>query len=160
MQNNISQTTEKYLIKVAQKVNNEMPTNPQHQHALRRSLLDCGHYNDGIFSRYFFRFMMYKKELIKAIATSTGIVVVIMIVVPTAIGYTQNGPFTKKPKYVAQVKTIDLPEEYLQELYKYGYLRFSHKDENGNNIYYAEAKKGVIEVKDESPYKIDLVVAN
>ncbi len=166
MQKQNLEIIEKFLNKIYSEKfkDQEIVIDLDHAYKLRRQLLSCDYYSDSFIKRFVCKILMHKNELLR-LGFVFSFILVVFISSSFGLDFDQNNNIAKsqsvhhhlRTKYVNSTK---YNPKFLQELYKYGVLNYSHQDTKGNRIYKAKTDKTEIIVLDKKPYKIDLVIAN
>lgn len=130
-----------------------------HQYGLRRALLSSDYYHENIFVRTYYQYFSFGKKTVASVACIGTICLIAFVGGPMV---EDSGVLTRLFSASAPVKEIraaDLPVEYLQELYRYGYLQYSY-DDNGQRVYTASTVDQPVYITDSQPYAINLIMQN
>lgn len=149
-----------YIKKVGDNIKDDVGVRTNHQYSLRRRLLSCPYYHDHFFFRFLSRIGMHRREFRRLFG------VMFLFVAVGISGYVLVGVVFTKPSIeiekLSDVKSFSsdfFEKEYLQDLYRYGYINFSHIDSTGNRVYQVRNVSAFTDIIDSTPYKIDLVIS-
>lgn len=149
---------DKQLKSVAKDVNSLVTVDIAHQHELRRGLLNSRFYSCNFFVRWYNRIFSLHR---KAVVFTAGMGVVVVSVVTVTV-YHQNTTQAHDVanSYIKTVNAEEYPIDYLQDLYKYGFVSYSHYEPDGCRVYKAEKDGQKLMIRDSKPYDIEVVLAN
>ena len=154
------QSLDKQLKNLADSIEDITDADLGHQHELRRGLLNSVYYSNNFAIRWYYRLFSFSKRFI---VMSTGMGVIVLCVVTYNI-YDKHASVAKEVSgptpYVKTVEASEIDPEYLQDLYKYGYVSYSHENPDGCRVYKAVQGEKELEITDDKPYIIDVVLAN
>lgn len=153
------QATTEYIKEISQKFNAAITHDVKHHYELRRSLLGCNFYHKNFVVRSLCRVKMYYCGMFKG----ASLVVVLIVLVSASYPLVRKAFYTYQEQnnnmIVKEVNAKNLDQEYVQQLYTYGYLTFDHENTQGSRVYKARVQDKEINVFDNKPYTINMVVA-
>lgn len=152
------QATTEYIKNVNDKLDNSLREDTRHHYKLRRRLLSCDFYHENPVKRMACRTMMNKDCIMRAGAT----VFMVSVLTLTTVWFIQGerADLLKQPQKQYTVESTQYSTDFLQGLYTYGYLKYSHEMEDGCRVYKASIEDKEVEIMDHKPYEIDLVVSH
>jgi len=159
MRDNDFQATTEYIKTVNQSLNEAMKVPTKHHYQLRRCLLKCDYYHQNKVKRFFCRLAMNS-----CIVFRSGMLLLIIgggIIIhyhTKPIDAVSN--FSPVTAHTVEVKSDAYEPEYLQDLYEYGYLKYSHEMDTGCRVYTALIENQPVTIYDHKPYEINLVMAH
>jgi hypothetical protein len=131
-----------------------------HEFSLRRSLLNSCYYDESVTKRFYHRFIAYNKVLLGVSSVGTAFVIVFLFTVSATAQGENWLPFLSSGIEIQTVEAASLDPAYMQELYEYGYLQYSHTEDTGCRVYKAADEQMHVQVRDEMPYTIETVLVH
>ena len=154
------QATTEYIKNVNEKLDNSLRSqkHEKHHYKLRRCLLSCDFYHENKVKRAFCRIMMNKDCIMRAGAA----IFMVTVLGVTTVWFVQGQrvDLLQTPQAMYTVESTEYSTEFLQSLYTYGYLKYSHELDDGCRVYKASINNKEVEVLDHVPYEIDMVVSH
>ena len=152
-----SHCVEEQLQSVAKDLDSLVTIDYCHNQELRRCLLNSSYFSAHCVVRWYSRLSSLPKKMI-VMSTGVGVVAISLFVFSA---YNNDDLIASDTNpYIATVNAQEFPEEYLQEMYKYGYLSYSHDNPDGCRVYKARYNGEVMMLHDDKPYIINTVLAN